>query len=141
MLHLRALGERERILDVDAQVPNCALDFRVAEQGLNGVGCPSACRRSRPWFVAANASHMARLQHLAVRPTKLPQLWLYAGNDRHYDEALIHKYYQAFVSAAGRARFELLHGVRGDDHTFRVYPDRWQTIADEFLATLDRQGR
>src|ERR1700722_16584855 len=72
---------------------------------------------------------------------KVPQLWLYADNDRLYDEALIREYYQAFVSVGGRARFELLHGVPGDGHAFRVYPDRWQPIADEFLATLDRQGR
>jgi hypothetical protein len=32
MLYLGAFGERERILDIDAQVPNGALDFRMAEQ-------------------------------------------------------------------------------------------------------------
>ena len=35
MLYLSAFSERERILDVDAQVPNGALDFRVAEQDLH----------------------------------------------------------------------------------------------------------
>jgi pimeloyl-ACP methyl ester carboxylesterase len=72
---------------------------------------------------------------------KVPQLWLYADNGRLYDEALIHEYYQAFVTAGGHARFELPHGVPRDGHTFRVYPDRWQPIGDEFLATLDRRGR
>ena len=37
MLYLRAFSERERILDVDAQVPNGALDFRVAEQDLHSA--------------------------------------------------------------------------------------------------------
>ena len=37
MLHLCAFSERERILDVDAQVSNGALDFRVAEQDLHGA--------------------------------------------------------------------------------------------------------
>ena len=32
MLYLRAFSKCERILDVDPQVPNGALDFRVAEQ-------------------------------------------------------------------------------------------------------------
>ena len=32
MLHLRALSEGERILYVDAQIANRALDFRVAER-------------------------------------------------------------------------------------------------------------
>ena len=37
MLYVRAFSECERILDVDAQVPNGALDFRVAEQELHGA--------------------------------------------------------------------------------------------------------
>lgn len=68
---------------------------------------------------------------------KVPQLWLYADNDKLYDEALIREYYQAFAAAGGHARFELLHGVPGDGHLLRLYPDRWQPIADQFLATLD----
>ena len=32
MLYLRAFSESERILDVDTEVPNGALDFRVAEK-------------------------------------------------------------------------------------------------------------
>lgn len=72
---------------------------------------------------------------------KVPQLWLYADNDRLYDEAMIRGYYQAFVAAGGSARFELLHGVPGDGHLLRLYPDRWRPIADQFLATLDLQRR
>jgi dienelactone hydrolase len=68
---------------------------------------------------------------------KVPQLWLYADNDRLYDEAPIRGWYQAFVAAGGSARFELLHGVPGDGHLLRLYPDRWRPIADQFLATLD----
>jgi len=72
---------------------------------------------------------------------KVPQLWLYADNDRLYDQAMIRGYYQAFVAAGGSARFELLHGVPGDGHLLRLYPDRWRPIADQFLATLDLQRR
>ena len=64
-------------------------------------------------------------------------LWLYADNDKLYDEALIRGYYEAFKAAGGRARFELLHGVPGDGHLLRLYPDRWRAVADQFLATLD----
>jgi dienelactone hydrolase len=70
---------------------------------------------------------------------KVPQLWLYADNDQLYDEALIREYDQAFKAAGGSARFELLHGVPGNGHLLRLYPGRWQPIADQFLATLDRQ--
>ena len=73
----------------------------------------------------------------AARPTRF-ELWLYADNDRLYNEALISEYHQAFVAAGGRARFELLHGVPGDGHLLRLYPDRWRPIADEFLASLKR---
>jgi dienelactone hydrolase len=67
---------------------------------------------------------------------KVPHLWLYADNDRLYEEALIREYYQAFTAAGGRARFELLHGVPGDGHLLRLYPGRWRPIGDEFLASL-----
>jgi dienelactone hydrolase len=69
----------------------------------------------------------------------VPQLWLYADNDRLYDEALIREYHQAFVAAGGSARFELLHDVPGDGHLLRLYPDRWRPIADEFLASLTQR--
>jgi len=77
----------------------------------------------------ANAGHSAA--------NKVPQLWLYADNDKFYDEALIREYHQAFTAAGGSARFELLHGVPGDGHLLRLHPDRWRPIADQFLATLD----
>ncbi len=70
---------------------------------------------------------------------RVPQLWLYADNDGLYNEALIREYDQAFTAAGGRARFELLHGVPGDGHLLRLYPDRWRSIADQFLATLNSQ--
>lgn len=37
MLHLRALSEGERVLDVHAQIANGALDLRVAEQDLHSA--------------------------------------------------------------------------------------------------------
>jgi len=69
---------------------------------------------------------------------KVAQLWFYADNDQLYNEALIREYHQAFAAAGGRVRFELLRGVPGDGHLLRLYPDRWQLIGDEFLASLKR---
>jgi hypothetical protein len=37
MLHLRALSEGERILDIGAEVADCALDLRMAQQNLHGA--------------------------------------------------------------------------------------------------------
>jgi len=71
---------------------------------------------------------------------KVRQLWLYADNDRLYDQALIREYHQAFVSAGGSVRFELLHGIPGNGHLLRLYPDRWRPLADEFLASLNRRA-
>jgi dienelactone hydrolase len=70
---------------------------------------------------------------------KVPQFWLYADNDKLYPEALIREYHQAFTAAGGRVRFELLHDVPGDGHLLRLHPGRWRPIADEFLASLNRQ--
>jgi dienelactone hydrolase len=72
---------------------------------------------------------------------KVPELWLYADNDQLYPEALIREYNQAFVSAGGNADFEVLHGVPGDGHLLRLYPNRWRPVADKFLASLNRQRR
>ena len=71
---------------------------------------------------------------------KVRQLWLYADNDRLYDQALIREYHQAFAAAGGSARFELLHGIPGNGHLLRLYPDRWRPLADEFLASLERRA-
>ncbi|BAM88471.1 exported hypothetical protein [Bradyrhizobium oligotrophicum S58] len=67
---------------------------------------------------------------------KVPQLWLYADNDRLYPETLIKEYHAAFAAAGGTVRFELLHGVPGDGHLLRLYPDRWRAVGDAFLASL-----
>ncbi|WP_257168498.1 dienelactone hydrolase family protein [Bradyrhizobium sp. SRS-191] len=67
---------------------------------------------------------------------QVPQLWLYADNDRLYPEALINEYHTAFAAAGGSVRFELLHDVPGDGHLLRLYPDRWRAIGDAFLASL-----
>ena len=72
---------------------------------------------------------------------RVPQLWLYADNDRLYDAALIREYHQAFVAAGGSVRFELLQGVPGNGHLLRLFPDRWRPIGDAFLTALDRQRR
>lgn len=70
---------------------------------------------------------------------KVPQLWFYADNDRLYDGTMTRGYYKAFLEAGGKARFELLHGVPGDGHLLRLFPDRWRATADLFLATLGVQ--
>jgi dienelactone hydrolase len=70
---------------------------------------------------------------------KVPQLWLYADNDRLYEEALVREYYQAFTSAGGHARFELLHGIPGDGHLLRLVPGRWRPVADEFLTSVKQR--
>lgn len=71
---------------------------------------------------------------------KVPQLWLYADNDKLYPAALLREYYQAFTSAGGHASFELLHDVPGDGHLLRLYPGRWRPIADVFLTALNRKA-
>lgn len=34
------LGDRDGIVDLDPEIPNCAFDFRVAQQKLNGTQVP-----------------------------------------------------------------------------------------------------
>jgi len=68
----------------------------------------------------------------------VPELWLYADNDRLYDQSLINKYHDAFAATGGLARFELFHGIPGNGHLLLLYPDRWQPVADEFINSLNR---
>ena len=93
------------------------------------------------WFPSAPLTTPYYANAGRAAADKVPQLWLYADNDRLYGEALIRGWYQAFTATGGSARFELLHGVPGDGHLLRLYPDRWRPIADQFLATLDPQRR
>ena len=85
--------------------------------------------------------HLAILRECWSRRGRqaVPELWFYADNDRLYNEALIHEYYQAFTAAGGSARFELFHGIPGNGHVLLLYPDRWQPIADQFLASLTQR--
>jgi len=62
LLHLRALGEGECILYVDAQIANGALDLRVAEQDLHSAqvtclliddGCLRSAQRMGPVILRA----------------------------------------------------------------------------------------
>lgn len=68
----------------------------------------------------------------------VPQLWLYADNDRLYEAALIREYHTAFTDAGGAARLELLQGVPHDGHLLRLYPERWQSLGNAFLSSLPR---
>jgi dienelactone hydrolase len=93
------------------------------------------------WFPSAPLTTPYYANAGRAAADKVPQLWFYADNDRLYGEALIRGWHQAFTATGGSARFELLHGVPGDGHLLRLYPDRWRPIADQFLATLDPERR
>ena len=41
------------------------------------------------------------------------------------------------AQSAKDIRFELLHGVPGDGHLLRLYPERWRAIGDAFLGSLN----
>ena len=64
-LHLRPLRECERVLDVNAQVPDGALDLRMAEQDLHGAqvarllvdnGSLGSAQRVRPVVLTAQSN-------------------------------------------------------------------------------------
>ena len=66
MLHLRAFGKCERILDVDAQVTNGALDLRVAEQDLHGA------QVARPLVDDRRLGSSQRMRPVVLRPQSDP---------------------------------------------------------------------
>ena len=66
MLYLRAFSESERILDVDTEVPNAALDFRVAEQDLHGT------RIARLLVDDGGLGSSQRMRPIVLRPQSDP---------------------------------------------------------------------
>ena len=84
MLHLRAFSECERILDVDAQIPNRALDFRVAPErvrhaankmlpNVTHVSPPDASNPAGGVIRRLPAGYLASAQDVARCPLFIPQ--------------------------------------------------------------------
>ena len=67
---------------------------------------------------------------------RAPQLWLHADNDRYYGADHIRKNHAAFTAAGGRAALHMLAGVPHDGHGLAAYPDRWTSLAAEYLRSL-----
>ena len=67
-----------------------------------------------------------------------PQLWLHADNDRYYSANHIRGNHTAFTKAGGRASLHMLVGVPHDGHSLAAYPDRWTSLAAEYLNGLSR---
>ena len=67
---------------------------------------------------------------------RAPQLWLHADNDQYYGADHIRTNHAAFTAAGGRAALHTLAGVPHDGHRLAAYPDRWTSLAAEYLHSL-----
>ena len=68
---------------------------------------------------------------------RVPQLWLYSGNDRFFGPALARRMHAAFVAAGGAAEFVAAPAVGLDGHAyFATAMDDWSPRVREFLTRV-----
>jgi hypothetical protein len=71
----------------------------------------------------------------AGRRARIPTLWLYAENSRHYTPDSIRRYHKAFVQGGGAAAFHLFPAF-GDDGHLADRLDLWRGPVEDFLGRL-----
>jgi dienelactone hydrolase len=70
-------------------------------------------------------------------PSVLPNLWLYAENDRNYGPAAIRAAHAAFVRAGGTAALTIFPPIDPDGHIFLPRtPSVWSATVDAWLTSL-----
>jgi len=68
------------------------------------------------------------------RTSRIPMLWIYAGNDKFFRPDLAHRMHAAFTGAGGRAQFIDAAAFGEDGHSlFSAGIARWTPMVDAFL--------
>ena len=69
------------------------------------------------------------------KTSRIPMLWVYAGNDKFFGPALAHRMHAAFTAAGGRAQFIDAPAFGRDGHTLFSAAGKsiWIPMVDEFL--------
>ena len=84
---------------------------------------------------SANAVNTAIFQRAAASP--VPQLWLYADGDPYYSLAHSRGNFDAFVTAGGKGRFEILPVLPGEDgHHVHSRVLLWRDPVQGFLKQI-----
>lgn len=69
--------------------------------------------------------------------SKVPTLWLYSENDRYWGPQLPKEWFNAFVSAGGKAQFVQLPPYKENGHSiFTGNPAAWRPTFESFLRQL-----
>ena len=109
----------------------------IAYAGLHPVDVSGVISFVGGWTADwCNGAFNARRLAEAGAGAKVPQLWLHADNDRYYGADHIRENHAAFTAAGGRAALHMLAGVPHDGHRLAAYPDRWTSLAAEYLNSL-----
>jgi dienelactone hydrolase len=66
-----------------------------------------------------------------------PMLWLYAENDLYWGASLPKKWHEAYVSAGGKAQFQMFPAIGTDGHAMiGTGFGLWRPVVDQFIAML-----
>jgi len=73
----------------------------------------------------------------AGRSSALPELWLYAENDRNYRPAAVRSFHRAFTDAGGRAELRMFPPIGHDGHILLPRSvSVWRDAVDGFLRQI-----
>jgi hypothetical protein len=70
--------------------------------------------------------------------SRLPNLWVYAENDKYFGPALAKRMHAAFVSSGGNAKLVIAPAFGKDGHTLFSLggTSEWSPIVDDFLKSI-----
>lgn len=74
----------------------------------------------------------------AGRSTKVPQLWLYAADDRFYMLDYCRRNFDAFRANGGQGEFVAFHDIPVDGHLLFEWVGRWKHAVADYLRQADR---
>jgi len=73
------------------------------------------------------------------KTSRIPMLWVYAGNDKFFGPELAHRMHAAFTAAGGRAQLIDAPAFGGDGHTLfsATGASIWTPMVDAFLREMN----
>jgi dienelactone hydrolase len=95
-------------------------------------------RGSRSDGQVCKEERLVEAMHRFGQKSRLPNLWVYAENDKYFSPALARRMHAAFTSAGGDARLVIAPPFGKDGHTLfsRAGTPVWAPIVDQFIKSI-----
>jgi dienelactone hydrolase len=95
-------------------------------------------RGSRSDSQVCKEERLVEAMHKFGQKSQLPNLWVYAENDKYFSPALAKRMHAAFVSAGGDAKLVIAPPFGKDGHTLfsLAGTSKWTPIVDQFIKSI-----